>query len=854
VEKLKLDKKTNPKNFSYEIVRSLRVVLTHACLDYLDADLFILDEFQRFKRLLDGDDNSEASEIAKVVLRRDEARVLLLSATPFKPFTTQLEQLSGEDHYDEFRKLVEFLGGSKGKKLWSSFKKDQEAFFNILRTPTFALENPEVAKAKKSNLENQFKKFLSRNERLGVAKDYNNMTIDSSKDKMDILGCDVSSFIAMDHLLGDLEEISGESRHRYGSSMEFNKSAPFPLSFLQGYKVKEILDRVRYDKNMQSSISNNHEAWLKYEEVNQYKDLGNGSYPNGKFRLLFNEVFRSKGELLLWIPPTLPFYKPFGVFDKTSKFSKVLVFSSWAMAPRAISTMLSYELERRTIGNKNSVESHEKNETQEYFSSPRKPAPLLVYKTTEKNNKTKYMMSNFILTYPSITLAKNSILNNPSLLNRSYLELKKLQEQKIIQLFEEYKIQEKYSSFNEREDKSWYWISGPLLDELLELNNRALDGYHSSNNEWSEGLNKHNEHLKLELKAILNGEKKLGRFPHDLFDVLANLSLSSPAITALIAFKDHYNSEEYNCQEAFEISNSFLSMFNKPESICAVRLSVKKYRDYWRKTLIYCAQGNLYSMMDEYIYMLKQSNSINTPSYASEMFQNVLTVRTSSIGVDMLTKKGEYDNFKMRTHFAVSYGDQKMTSEAGNNRMINVRDVFNSPFRPFVLASTSIGQEGLDFHFYCRKIFHWNLPHNAIDLEQREGRINRFKGLVIRKKIIELLEKKGMLHSMKKDSTVWDSIFSMAETIYKEDKTDIKPFWYLDEGETNIERFVPVHNYSKDAQRYELLKVTLALYRLTFGQPRQEELIEAMRSSGLEESEINQIRELLLINLSPMKS
>jgi len=43
--------------------------------------------------------------------------------------------------------------------------------------------------------------------------------------------------------------------------------------------------------------------------------------------------------------------------------------------------------------------------------------------------------------------------------------------------------------------------------------------------------------------------------------------------------------------------------------------------------------------------------------------------------------------------------------------------VFKSRFK-----TTSIGQEGLDFHYYCRKIVHWNLPSNPVDLEQREGR------------------------------------------------------------------------------------------------------------------------------------
>ena len=48
-------------------------------------------------------------------------------------------------------------------------------------------------------------------------------------------------------------------------------------------------------------------------------------------------------------------------------------------------------------------------------------------------------------------------------------------------------------------------------------------------------------------------------------------------------------------------------------------------------------------------------------------------------------------------------------------------------FRPFVLASTSIGREGPDFHSGCHRLIHWNLPGNPVDLEQREARIHRDK-------------------------------------------------------------------------------------------------------------------------------
>jgi len=46
-----------------------------------------------------------------------------------------------------------------------------------------------------------------------------------------------------------------------------------------------------------------------------------------------------------------------------------------------------------------------------------------------------------------------------------------------------------------------------------------------------------------------------------------------------------------------------------------------------------------------------------------------------------------------------------------------VRQAFNSPLWPFVLVTTSIGQEGLDFHTYCRAVVHWNLPANPVDME-----------------------------------------------------------------------------------------------------------------------------------------
>jgi superfamily II DNA/RNA helicase len=50
---------------------------------------------------------------------------------------------------------------------------------------------------------------------------------------------------------------------------------------------------------------------------------------------------------------------------------------------------------------------------------------------------------------------------------------------------------------------------------------------------------------------------------------------------------------------------------------------------------------------------------------------------------------------------------------------------FNSPFAPFVLLASSVGQEGIDLQRFCRHVVHYDLEWNPAKLEQREGRVDR---------------------------------------------------------------------------------------------------------------------------------
>lgn len=63
-----------------------------------------------------------------------------------------------------------------------------------------------------------------------------------------------------------------------------------------------------------------------------------------------------------------------------------------------------------------------------------------------------------------------------------------------------------------------------------------------------------------------------------------------------------------------------------------------------------------------------------------------------------------------------------------------------------------------------------------------------------------------------------------------------------------IERIVPQYPMSSDVDKYKRLIDVLSLYRLTMGQPRQEELLEMLESQHLTQHQIDD----LLFNLSPI--
>ena len=116
---------SNSKDMPNWIINKLRIAFAQVSLKQLEPDLVIMDEFQRFSGLLNTSSESEESMIAHEFFASEHPYILLLSATPYKPFTTleELNESNCDEQYEDFLKLMRFL-----------FKKDgydKESFHTI---------------------------------------------------------------------------------------------------------------------------------------------------------------------------------------------------------------------------------------------------------------------------------------------------------------------------------------------------------------------------------------------------------------------------------------------------------------------------------------------------------------------------------------------------------------------------------------------------------------------------------------------------------------------------------------------------------------------------------------------------
>jgi len=822
-----------------ELIGKLRVIFAQISLDKLEPDLVIMDEFQRFKYLINSDPNSETGLLAKKFFDSDKVRMLLLSATPYKMYSTleEIDETQIDDHYSEFLGVMDFLNISEQEKnefktVWSDYSVKLK---EITKGVTTIIEAKNAA-------ENAMYQHICRTERISATENADIIDDSDVKLSLKVLEQDITSYIQAQKLLEDIDA-------NFNVPVDYIKSTPYIMSFMRDYQLKRYIEKHFSEYPNETSKINKDTFWLKKAPIDRFDKI---PCNNARLQRVMAHTFKENAEQLLWVPPALPYYEPQGVYKNASNFSKTIVFSSWEMVPRMIAGLLSYEAERKTTGKlakmNPDVDAH-------YFHTGEKRYPTARLNFTVSDGKTN-AMTLFCLLYPSKFLSE--CYNPVECLNKR-MSLKDIEKQISSKIKE--KIDKYDAPKSGAQDARWYYLAPLLLDGagyvttwLDNDSNLAVFDEDDEKSKKQKGFLTHLEELKALYKETRYGQRvNLGKKPDDLIEVLTDMAIASPAICISRTYKNYAKS--FASYLPSQIAKLFINKMNSPEATAIVKLAAGKKNDdaHWQNLLTYCKHGNLQAMFDEYAHLI--TNGLDNDEHLIDRLHytiaDSMNVKTTNYNIDTLNSFKARINGKkekpisLRTHFAVAFtkGDGK---EKDADRKKTVRNSFNSPFRPFVLASTSIGQEGLDFHNYCRRIVHWNLPSNPIDLEQREGRINRFECLAIRQNVAK------RYGDIEFNKNIWKELFDEAVKKEKDQNghtSDLIPFWGLTEKEDmlKIERIVPMYPFSRDENAYERLIKILSLYRLTLGQARQEELLEYIFENC---DNTNEMKDLF-INLSP---
>ena len=847
-----------------ELIGEVRRIMAIVGIAALRPDLVVLDEFQRFKDLLQPESENFAAELAHRLFDYEDpetgraTRTLLLSATPYRMYTTA-DQIDGT-HYEDFLGTCSFL-------FQDSTRVDRlKHRFNALRSALLSRGSLRDAEVICAEIGDQLRGVMARTERLAATPDRDGMVRELDTE-VPVKPDDLRAYLRF----GDLAEIVG-----HHEPTEYWKSGPYLVNFMERYKLKEAVVRTAEVGGFAAGEGlDPGPGLLDWDEVEAYRCA---DPQNGRLRWLLDDLERHRAFELLWIPPSMRYYDTGSVYEspEAASFTKRLIFSGWTVVPKVVSSLVSFEAERRAFA----ARSH--TYTADYR---RRGGQRLAFRTSERtpgaarpgeaaSGRRAAAMTAFLLTWPSPSLAE---FGDPRLLARH--ERRRASEVLDVvaaEIADAIEPLVRLAPIVGVVDQRWYWAAPLFLDRQLHPSAPALLLTRDSASLWEgdqagRGLRAH----LAEARAMAeHGPEALGRPPDDLVEVLAEFAVGGPAQCALRMISSVSGlpiSHDRVVANSAWIGAAFRSFFNAPEVTAVIVGADSDESDaderegrYWRDVLRHSINGNLQAVLDEHAHVLRdwlghlhfvdESRRMAAAEDIALSVAEALELRTSSYRVDIPGRRRNDDSIefherRMRTRFAVAFGNQTL-DDGGEARVESVSRAFNSPFWPFVLISTSIGQEGLDFHLWCHAVVHWNLPSNPVDFEQREGRVHRYKGHAVRRNIATHFCPELYAEALSGGVDPWSELFAMAVAKTPEADGEMVPYWVFHQGPAKIERHVPVMPFSRDAAALPRLRKTLAAYRLAFGQPRQEELVEFL-GADRSDADLLLLASKLRIDLSP---
>lgn len=828
------------------VIGALRKGVAEAAIDFLAPDLVLVDEFQRFKEVIDLAELPEELACRLFKGAGKPPRVLILSATPYKAVTFDHEQ---EDHYRDFRRTLSFLLASRsGKKEW--LMEVDALLLDFKKKLTGDSVELPVLIDLKDKLEGRLKEVMCRTER-------NRYIFDEHKgveDRPDFYRQEtlpapdpeaLAEFISLRSFLQKHEE--GE--RPFPSIIDFWKSCSSVISFMDsGYVlIRRLRDKkVRVDVRLlrqESELNGLGRRNLKVQTLVSRIGEGAGSPPVENRRWRF-----------LWTRPTYRYYHD--EFFSNAEPTKFLVFSRWRFVPKAISFVVSSEFE---------------------------PASLLHRKVRKQaldlNSECLKVCA------PLLSLAD---MVDPAVWSASVRRSEGGPEPTAAQLRRHVRKQLKRSlaeagiPIERKAPRKSYWPAlfalerfhlGRLHDAMTNANiarppawEAVLPAAIETEKKDIEGSEQAKEFLDRVLPwAASDREEEEPRiaFPAALLDDAVTMVLGSPAIGLMRASRSLFCEGAIYGIEAVARTcfQQLRSFFNKGYVQEIVRRHARSGR-YADQVIRYCFDAHFQAVIDEYGYLVRNVlQRVELPDFL-EHIGRVLAVGSGTPNINVPTSRGGRIREKRSqrpVNFALAFGEENQPDDSGESRAsrkTSVRESFNSPFWPFVLATTSIGQEGLDFHLYCRDVMHWNLPSNPVDLEQREGRINRFDGLVVRRNVAIDYPLASIASTDASHRNIWGRVFEevLAHPTGKQHlKHGLFPHWVFEpvRGEpVRIRRHLAIFEGSRDRAHYERLKKYLFYYRLAFGQARQQDLLDKIVDRP-DEEHLRKDLQACMINLSP---
>jgi len=777
----------------------MRKALAQAALDSARPDLVILDEFQCYRELLDARvDNPLARQMLDGKNGSSPPPILLISATPYRFYAERWETGAGGASHIELFDLIAFLGGVDVRyKAETQFRRFGDLLHTIGRLPVES-RGAAIGEAKtiKHRLEKLLTPLMSRTERPAVRE--------SSEPPPEPVRIEPHDLDVYRHFT------AGVTKKLKTATIAYWLSVPLPAQALG--------DRYQITRGVEFPATRS----VPRLGVTTWTKPPKDAWGSAKLRAL-GDILPTDALALPWMLPSLTWWDPAGPWAKVRRPQKMMIFSRFRATPQSVAALVSLEVERKFVGK--SALPYANAWKKRHLNPKSNQGPTLA------------------LFYPSPFLIR-AVDPLDVCDGASIKQVRARVKQQIIRALPVSVAPEAPNKRDGRRRKPTWAVLASIEAAQLQPHVREFAAVQK---EWGRVAAKDTV-----LQSLLEQRQQaesISWISKWELDSLVDMALGAPGVVAGRALYRHL-------PELFNYKNQH---YRKLARFCWTKLrtyldrpvfwSVLPGDDATAKYQHACVEGCLEAVLDEHFWLRK--SKVGGIGLIDDL-SGALSANVGTFGFKGLTKK---EKIRIRCHAAVPFGGTEIETQRHDLGVDNqtparseeIRSAFNTPFWPYVLVTTSAGQEGLDFHSWCDRLGHWDLCSSPVDLEQREGRVQRFGGLTVRRPLAEKFGNDALTMARRDLTSPWDAIAKSADEVFKDDETGLTPWWTLPGAD--IKRHLFALPQSRDIDRFAKLKTQRLLYRVALGQPDQEDLVELLTD---DDPEVLRLLQDLALNLSAL--